>query len=144
MPVTRVSATQAVHLQNVGYLMLDVRPPEEYAQSHPKAAVNVPHVFWGAGGSLKPNPDFLKVVEALYPKDRKILVVGRVGPRSLAAAEELVAAGFTDVCEMRPGMKGIVVADGRYEENGWDQLGLPQEKITDGGTWAEMKTKAKI
>jgi rhodanese-related sulfurtransferase len=142
--VQRMSATDAVHLNKVGYVFIDVRPGEEYAKGHPVGALNVPFHFYGRGGSLKVNEDFLKIIEALYPKGQKLLLVGKIGKRSLEAGEALVAAGYTAIADLRPGFLGIVGDDGRYLENGWRGLGLPEEKVTEGGSYAEMRKKAGL
>ena len=83
-------------------------------------------------------------MEALYPKDTMILLIGKIGKRSLQAAEVLHAAGYSSVCELRPGYKGIVDNQGRYAEDGWETLGLPSEMATDGGSYQELKKKAGL
>ena len=55
---------------------LDVRTESEFVAGHPTGAINVPVAFPGAGGQMAVNPDFLKVVEAVIPKDAKV-VCGR-------------------------------------------------------------------
>ena len=65
MGIKRVSAKEAVHLAEVGYVIVDVRTVGEYQKGHPKGALNVP--FLRAGRfELKDNPDFLPIVEKLF------------------------------------------------------------------------------
>ncbi len=137
----RVGASQGLKMQRVGYKLVDVRAPEEYAKGHPAGALNVPHQLFGAGGGYKPNPDFMTVMQGLFAKDTKLLLIDKIGTRSLVAMDELKAAGFTAVCDVRPGYLGIVGPDGRYLEDGWQTLGLPSEKQTDGGAYADLKAK---
>ncbi len=81
-------------------------------------------------------------MEALYPKDKKILVIGKIGKRSLEAAEALFEAGFSHVCELRPGYKGIIGNDGHYAETGWEGLGLDSEQTADGNSYLDMIGRA--
>lgn len=138
MGIKRVSAKEAVHLAEVGYVIVDVRTVGEYQKGHPKGALNVP--FLRAGRfELKDNPDFLPIVEKLFAdKGQKLLLAGKIGKRSLAAAEALRDAGYTELCELRPGYLGIVDDQGRYLDNGWKGLGLPSENETEGGSYAEL------
>ena len=53
-------------------------------------------------------------------------------------------AGYTDLSELRPGVKGIINANNEYDENGWETMGLPSEASTDGGSYEEMKEKAGL
>ena len=140
----RVGAAQALKMQRVGYKLIDLRTPEEYAKGHPSGALNVPHQFFGAGGSFKPNADFMTVMQAVFAKDTKLLLIDKTGKRSPAAVDELKAAGYTTVCDVRPGYMGIVAPDGSYLEDGWQTLGLASEKQTDGCSYAELKAKAGI
>ena len=144
MAVRRVSAKEAVPLQQVGFVFLDIRTPEEYAKGHPKGAVNLPYKFYNSSGGYKPNPKFMEVMTALYPMSTKLLVVGKIGKRSIKAAEELDEAGYELVCELRPGYIGLRGPDGKYVENGWTTLGLATEKVTEGYSWAELRDKAGL
>ncbi len=142
MAVRRVSATEALPLQQVGFVFLDIRTPQEYRKGHPKGAVNLPYKFYNSSGGYKPNPKFMEVMTALYPTSTKLLVVGKIGKRSLKAAEELDEAGYELVNELRPGYIGLLGPDGKYLESGWTTMGLASEKVTDGGSWDELCEKA--
>ncbi|MGK4007656.1 rhodanese-like domain-containing protein [Sorangium sp. So ce1036] len=140
--IKRVSPEQAKQLiDEEGYLYLDVRSEPEYAAGHPSGAHNVPLLHAGPGG-MTPNPDFLAVVAALYPKDAKIVVGCRSGQRSMRAAEAMVSAGYTAVVDQRAGFEGPRDAFGALTERGWGPAGLPVETSTPGGSYAELRQKA--
>jgi rhodanese-related sulfurtransferase len=142
--VQRVSPQEAKRLiDEEGYLYLDVRSEPEYAAGHPAGAHNVPLMFAGAGG-MTPNPDFLAVVSALYPKDAKLIVGCRSGQRSLRAAEALTAAGYTAVIDQRAGFDGPRDPFGAVSEPGWNPAGLPVEPSTPGASYAELRARAGL
>jgi rhodanese-related sulfurtransferase len=91
---------------------------------------------------MAPNPEFMNVVEALYPKDAKLVLGCRSGGRSLRAAEMLAAAGYTNVVDQRAGYEGARDAFGQMTEQGWATAGLPTETATPGGSYAELRAKA--
>jgi rhodanese-related sulfurtransferase len=124
-----------------GYTHVDVRTEAEYAAGHGAGALNVPLMFAGGGG-MTPNPDFLRIMSALFSKDAKIVVGCRSGARSLRAAEMLTAAGFTSVVDQRAGFEGPRDPAGRPIEVGWRDAGLPVETSTPGGSYADLKQKA--
>jgi rhodanese-related sulfurtransferase len=140
--IQRVSPAEAKRLiDEEGYLYLDVRSEPEYAAGHPAGAHNVPILHAGPGG-MKPNPDFLGVVGALYPKDAKIVVGCRSGQRSMRAAEAMVSAGYTRIVDQRAGFEGPRDAFGAVTEPGWGPAGLPVEQATPGASYAELRQKA--
>ena len=65
---------------------IDVRTEREFANGHPQGAVNIPVAFPDPARGMMMNPDFVKVVEANFPHDKKIIVGCQAGPRSNAAA----------------------------------------------------------
>jgi len=71
-----------------GYIILDVRTPEEFAEKHIPDAVNVPNETIGK-----------EEIPALPQKDQLILVYCRSGNRSKQASEKLVGLGYTNVVE---------------------------------------------
>ena len=121
-----------------GYVYLDIRAPEEYKRGHPVGAFNVPFKFLTFSGHFRDNARFIEVVEKLFKKDQMILVIGKVGQRSLEAAEAMEAAGFENIAELRPGYLGLVNAEGTYDENGWSTLGLPSETVTEDASYKEI------
>lgn len=71
-----------------GYVILDVRTAEEFAEGHIKGAI------------LIPNDEITEKAESiLTDKDQKILVYCRSGRRSKLAAEDLLALGYTNLWE---------------------------------------------
>lgn len=93
--ITRVSPADAKKLIDEGYTYLDVRTEPEFAAGHATGAQNVPVMLAGPGG-MQPNPEFLAVVQAVYPKDAKLVVGCKAGGRSMRAAEMMINAGYTD------------------------------------------------
>lgn len=110
----RVTTSEAFARMAEGYTYVDVRTPLEFAEGRPAGAINVP---LGDG--------FLAAMEARFPKDAKILVGCKAGSRSLAAAQRLTDAGYTDVLEMRAGFDGLRSPFGELVEPGWSRVGLP-------------------
>jgi rhodanese-related sulfurtransferase len=140
--IKRVSPDEAKKLiDEEGYLYLDVRSEPEYAAGHPQGAHNVPLLHAAAGG-MQQNPDFLLVVDALYPKDTKLVVGCRSGQRSMRAAELLTIAGYTNIIDQRAGFDGVRNSFGAVVEPGWAPSGLPTETVTSGASYAELRAKA--
>ena len=71
-----------------GYIILDVRTPEEFAEKHIPGALNIPNETIGT-----------EEIPELPDKDQLILVYCRSGNRSKQASEKLVALGYTNVVE---------------------------------------------
>lgn len=124
-----------------GFTHVDVRTEAEYNAGHPSGALNVPSMLAGPGG-MTPNPAFLQVMSALFPKDAKLVLGCRSGARSLRAAEMLAAAGYESVVDQRAGFEGPRDPAGRPIEPGWRDAGLPVETATAGGSYHELKQKA--
>ncbi len=104
-------------------LYLDVRTEAEFGRAHPAGAWNVPF-FVSSGGGMSPNIDaFQKVVEALIPKDKPLVVGCQAGGRSQKACEALVAWGYTNLQNVAGGF------------GDWARSGLPNE-TGDGGDCA--------
>jgi rhodanese-related sulfurtransferase len=138
----RVSPEEARKLvDDKGYIYVDVRSEPEYAAGHPKGAHNVPIMHAGPRG-MQPNPEFIDVMQALYPKDAKLVVGCRSGQRSMRAADLLTKAGYTKVVDQRAGFEGARDAFGGVSEPGWGPAGLPSEAATPGCSYAELKAKA--
>ena len=71
-----------------GYIILDVRTPEEFADKHIPGAINIPNEAIGT-----------EEIPELPDKDQLILVYCRSGNRSKQASEKLVALGYTNIVE---------------------------------------------
>ena len=135
MPARKVSPKEASELQTQGYTYVDVRSEVEFAQGHPKGSVNIPIAHKGASG-MTPNPDFVKVFEANFLKEAKVIVGCLAGGRSAKAAEALTAAGYTDLIDQRAGFGGT------QSEAGWVNAGLPTE--TTGTSYQDLSKKAGL
>ena len=86
----RITMDEAVTMmeQETGYIILDVRRPDEYASGHIPNAINVPNETIGADEIAK-----------LPDKNQLIMVYCRSGRRSKEASEKLVKLGYTNIVE---------------------------------------------
>lgn len=74
--------------QENGYIILDVRRPDEYADGHIPNAINVPNESIGTDE-----------IPELPNKDQLIMVYCRSGRRSKEASAKLVKLGYTNIVE---------------------------------------------
>ena len=74
--------------QETGYIILDVRRPDEFAAGHIPNAINVPNESIGTDE-----------IPELPNKDQLIMVYCRSGRRSKKASEKLVKLGYTNIVE---------------------------------------------
>ena len=72
--------------QETGYIILDVRRPDEFAAGHIPNAINVPNETIGTDE-----------IPELPNKDQLIMVYCRSGRRSKEASEKLVKLGYTNI-----------------------------------------------
>ena len=86
----QISMDEAVNMmaQETGYIILDVRRPDEYADGHIPNAINVPNESIGTDE-----------ITELPDKDQLILVYCRSGRRSKEASSKLVKLGYTNIVE---------------------------------------------
>ena len=86
----QISMDEAVAMmaQETGYIILDVRRPDEYAAGHIPNAINVPNESIGTDE-----------IPELPDKDQLIMVYCRSGRRSKEASEKLVKLGYTNIVE---------------------------------------------
>ena len=86
----QISMTDAVTMmeEESGYMILDVRTPEEFADKHIPGAVNIPNETIGTAE-----------IPELPNKEQLILVYCRSGNRSKQASEKLAALGYTNIVE---------------------------------------------
>ena len=86
----QISMDEAVNMmaQETGYIILDVRRPDEYADGHIPNAINVPNESIGTDE-----------IPELPDKDQLIMVYCRSGRRSKEASEKLVKLGYTNIVE---------------------------------------------
>jgi rhodanese-related sulfurtransferase len=123
---------------------IDVRTEGEFAKGHPEGAVNIPVAFPDPARGMVVNPEFVKVVEANFSHDKKIIVGCQAGPRSNAAAGLLQQGGFQDVSNMLGGFGGMRDPTGRVIAPGWAAAGLPvSQENGDSVSYASLKLKVK-
>jgi rhodanese-related sulfurtransferase len=140
--VKRVTPLEAQALMAQGWTYLDVRSIPEFEGGHPAGAVNVPLLHLESG-RMAPNRDFQTVVTANFPKDTKLVVGCKAGPRSAQASALLAAAGYSDVVDVRGGFHGERDAMGRVTAPGWAEQNLPVETATAADrTYAALAKKA--
>jgi rhodanese-related sulfurtransferase len=123
---------------------IDVRTEREFANGHPSGAVNIPVALPDPTRGMVANADFVKVVEASFPHDKKIVVGCQAGPRSTAAARMLDLAGYQDISNMLGGFGGMRDPTGRVIAPGWADSGLPVNQDNgDGVNYASLAAKVK-
>ena len=100
----QITMDEAVNMmaQETGYIILDVRRPDEFAAGHIPNAINVPNETIGTDE-----------IPELPDKNRLIMVYCRSGRRSKEASEKLVKLGYTNIVEFGGilGWKGEIVTE---------------------------------
>jgi rhodanese-related sulfurtransferase len=139
-----VTVTEARDLQQAGHTYVDVRSTFEFSQGHPEGAVNVPLLEADPDfGQMQPNPDVVRVMQATFPPDAKLLIGCQVGGRSLRAAQMLESFGFTDVTNVKGGFGGARDPMGRVVAPGWSESGLPvRTEDTPGASYNALLERA--
>jgi len=123
---------------------LDVRTVREFTAGHPAGAVNIPVAFPDPARGMALNPDFVKVVEAHFSKDKKLFVGCQAGPRADAAARLLEEAGYQEVASVQGGFGGMRDPSGQVLFPGWSSLGLPVSQENGAGVGYEsLASKVK-
>ena len=146
MSVKQIDVRQAHELQRTdSYTYVDVRSVSEYDKGHPSGSHNVPLLNFDASiGRMVPNADFLRVMQANYPTDTKLLIGCQVGGRSSQAAQVLSSAGYTDLSNVMGGFGGARdPSTGQVHAEGWLEADLPVEmSATPDGSYEELKENA--
>ena len=100
----QIAMDEAVDMmaQETGYIILDVRRPDEFAAGHIPGAINVANESIGTDE-----------IPELPDKKQLIMVYCRSGRRSKEAAEKLVKLGYTNIVEFGGILdwKGEIVTD---------------------------------
>ena len=123
----------------------DVRTEEEFVAGHPAGAINVPVAFPDPAGGMLLNPDFLRLVELLLPRDKRIFCGCQSGGRSQKAAEILAETGYTDVTNVRGGFGGARDPSGQLLVSGWIDSGLPNStEVDEAHSYAGLKQSAGL
>ena len=86
----QINMDEAVEMmaEESGYIILDVRRPDEFAAGHIPNAINVPNESIGTSE-----------IPELPNKDQLIMVYCRSGRRSKEAADKLLKLGYTNIVE---------------------------------------------
>ena len=123
---------------------IDVRTVREFSAGHPRGAVNIPVAFPDPARGMVMNKGFTSVVEAHFPKDKKIIVGCQAGPRSTAAVRLLQEAGYPDVANMVGGFGGMRDPFGSVIAPGWSSLDLPvSQENGEGVSYESLAAKVK-
>lgn len=102
--ITQVTVEEAMRLQEGGALLIDCREPNEWNLGRIPGATFIPR------GILEQN------IEAVAPRERKIILYCASGNRSALAADSLQQMGYTDVASMAGGFRGWAEAGGDIED----------------------------
>jgi rhodanese-related sulfurtransferase len=140
-----VTAAEAHALQQQGHTYVDIRSSAEFASGHPQGAVNVPLIEEDEeSGQLLPNPDFVRVMQANFAPDAKLLIGCQSGGRSARATQILSTFGFVNVANVTGGFGGARdPMSGRVVDPGWAGSGLPVELTTAPGCgYRDLAAKA--
>ncbi|HJK91482.1 MAG TPA: rhodanese-like domain-containing protein [Polyangiaceae bacterium LLY-WYZ-15_(1-7)] len=145
MSLERITPEEALErMEDEGWVYVDVRSIPEFEGGHPEGAYNVPWKHRGAAG-MSDNPDFLKVMEAAFGKDAKLILGCQAGGRSRSAAEALLAAGFSSVVDQLAGWGGAKDSFGQTVEPGWQAAGLPMAlEPEEGRDYASLAERAGV
>lgn len=143
MAVSQISPEEALErMERDGFVYIDVRSVPEFETGHPTGAYNVPMLHQGSNG-MGLNEDFLRVMEATFPKDAKLIVGCTMGVRSAKAASLLEQAGYETVVHHVAGFDGERGPFGNLTNPGWIQKGLPSSKApAPGRSWSELAAVA--
>jgi E3 ubiquitin-protein ligase RNF13 len=136
------TAHQLLTEQDHSYV--DVRSIPEFENGHPAGATNVPLLHHDPqSGQMKPNAEFLEVMQANYAPETKLLIGCQMGGRSSQAGQILLAAGYQDVANVLGGFGGTRDrGTGQAISEGWADAGLPVDQgPTPGGGYEELRKK---
>jgi len=146
MAIKEITPPQAQEILSAdsSTVYIDVRTEREFANGHPAGAVNIPVAFPDPARGMVMNPDFVKVVENHFPKEKKIIVGCQAGPRSNAAAGLLQQAGYQDVANMIGGFGGMRGPSGNVVAPGWAASGLPvSQENGEGVSYESLAAKGR-
>src|SRR5687767_2632950 len=92
-----------VHDSDPATLFIDVREPNEWNLGHIPGAIHIPR------GILESN------IEAVAPRDRRIVLYCASGNRTALAADALQQMGYSNVASLAGGFRGWVEAGGEVD-----------------------------
>lgn len=169
--IRSVSAKEAVALTKEGWTILDVRPKEEHERGSLAGSTKIP-VFvvddetsvgnlikqatafgmggwWLGGRHMKRNDNFLPDVQAMIPKESKVIIACQKGLRSLYVCEQLARAGYAEIAWLSGGFEAADKGDFVVEQGpdvdirlagtggiasvlGWTEVQSRDQKRKDG------------
>jgi rhodanese-related sulfurtransferase len=130
--------------QEQGCVYIDVRTIGEFVTGHPKGAINIPVALPDPDRGMGLNENFVEIVAAHFPKDKKIIVGCQAGPRAEAAARLLERAGSQDLACMEGGFGGMRDPFGQVISPGWSGLGLPvSQENGEGVSYESLAARVK-
>jgi rhodanese-related sulfurtransferase len=144
MAIKEITPQQAndILAANSDVVYIDVRSEREFSNGHPAGAVNIPVAFPDPARGMMANADFVKVVEANFLHDKKIIVGCQAGPRSNAAANLLQQAGYQNISNLLGGFGGMRDQMGTVVAPGWAASGLPVSSDNgDGVNYVSLAAK---
>ena|SRR5687768_6741981 len=103
--IREVTPAQVLEMQTRGEnaVYLDVREPNEWNLGHLPGAMHIPR------GTLETK------IEAVVPRDRKVVIYCASGNRSALAADTMQQMGYQDVVSMSAGFTGWAQSGGDVE-----------------------------
>ena len=101
--IKEVTPSEAMADTSENLVYFDCREPQEYNLGHIPGAVFIPR------GQMETK------IEAVIPRDKKVVIYCATGNRSALAALTLMQMGYTDVASMSEGFRGWVNAGGDVE-----------------------------
>lgn len=113
---------------NPASVLVDVRTRLEYSYvGHPRGALHIP---WKEAPDWTVNHNFVADMQKqVAEKDTPVLLLCRSGQRSLAAANALQEAGYTNLVNIDEGFEGpLDEHKHRGTLGGWRYHGLPWEQ----------------
>jgi rhodanese-related sulfurtransferase len=146
MAIKEVTPQQAhdILTNDPSAVYIDVRTEAEFANGHPRGAVNIPVAFPDPGRGMMVNSDFVRVVEANFPREKKIILGCQAGPRSTSAASMLQQAGFQDLSNLLGGFGGMRDPTGKISAPGWASSGLPvSQEQGEGVSYQSLSGKVR-
>jgi rhodanese-related sulfurtransferase len=146
MAIKEVTPQQAhdILTNDPSAVYIDVRTEGEFANGHPLGAVNIPVAFPDPERGMMVNSDFVRVVEANFPREKKIILGCQAGPRSTSAANMLQQVGFHDVSNLLGGFGGMRDPTGKISAPGWASSGLPVSNHNgEGVSYQSLSTKVR-
>lgn len=104
LPFTDVNNQELESLLDEGVTLVDIRRPEEWAQTGVVRGSKKLTFFFASG---RVNPQFLTDIEKVVPKDKPVALICRTGNRTRAAGEFLAKEmGYADVYNVKHGITG--------------------------------------